>query len=282
MRRDEQGPGPVHLRAGAKWLVRKDRRGNLDTVRGSGIVIYDAGNRPALEQTPLGALGEQVFCDGRQLETLNKDDRVWAFTVSLEENDGPFNAQWWVGAPPAAAQVARRGANRPTAKRLSLPTGRVHVEGNMFGISFGPYASRDKGVEIRVPPGVYDVSLHQAPDPGRDIGRRYFFLAFTPVRDAAKPAKPSRRKGPDPRGVREDEQRQRMKQFKNGRADALAGEPRRFTDLHYRRGWSRGNQERQLRERRYNRGLADGLAGKPARYKDRYYKRGWREGNSRL
>src|SRR5262245_54225586 len=91
---------PAPLRPGAKWLAFKSRGRDLDTVRGSGILIYDAGNRPALEQTALGELGEHIIADADAMARLEEDDRVWVLTVSLHERDGPFNAQWWVGPPP--------------------------------------------------------------------------------------------------------------------------------------------------------------------------------------
>ena len=49
------------------------------------------------------------------------------------------------------------------------------------------------------------------------------------------------------------EAKEEMKRFKKGTADALAGKPRESTDLHYRRGWTFGEQERKM----YERGVAD-------------------------
>ncbi|MFO0943044.1 MAG: hypothetical protein U0930_20090 [Pirellulales bacterium] len=103
----EQKPA---LRTGAKWLICNSRKGRKDVVRGSGILIYDAANRPAIEQTVLGEFGEQIFGEAAALKELKKDDRVWVFTVSLEERDGPFNVRWWVGSPPELDEVDQQAA----------------------------------------------------------------------------------------------------------------------------------------------------------------------------
>ncbi|MFO0943046.1 MAG: hypothetical protein U0930_20100 [Pirellulales bacterium] len=66
-----------------------------------------------------------------------------------------------------------------------------------------------------------------------------------------------------------------MKLFRKGQADSFSGKSPQSTDVYYKRGWKRGEEDRKF----YDRGLADGLAGKIVRYRLSSYRRGWREGN---
>ncbi|MFO0943045.1 MAG: hypothetical protein U0930_20095 [Pirellulales bacterium] len=62
-----------------------------------------------------------------------------------------------------------------------MPSGRVHIEGNIFEFSIGPNASKAEGAVIRIPAGVYDVSLHMAPLTDKNLKQMYFLLTFTPL-----------------------------------------------------------------------------------------------------
>lgn len=200
--------------------------------------MYDEGNRDALAQSLLGDLGPEVFFDGAAYKELEKSALVWIFTVNLEERDSAFHAQWWVGPPPAASEVARKAMNKPQAKRLQLPTGQVRVEGNE-AISIGPHKPLGPGVSIQVPPGTYDLSLFQAPLADGNVSSMFFLLVFTPV--GGGDALSKRSKASEPRKGKKSAPDDSAKQYRKGLADGRAGKPAQSTSLHYKRGWRRGN-----------------------------------------
>jgi hypothetical protein len=142
------------------------------------IFLYDDGNRGALEQSPLGELGSEIFHEN-ELRSLEEAGLLRAFSFDAREREDPFEGQVYVGRPPDSDRITKQSAKRPQRGRLRLPTGRLRIEA-VTSLTIGPEEAEEQGAEVRVPAGVYEAGLYVRTDD------KVHLLVLTPMQTPAR------------------------------------------------------------------------------------------------
>ena len=126
------------------------------------IYLYDEGHRAVLSEV-VAETGEEAgaFWETESYKPLAQRGLILALFNTARSREEGFTGFVYVGKPAAPRLLPKKPLNRTQRGRLDLPTGRLRIE-TYTGLSLGPEEAEDAGINIAVPPGIYEVTLSQA------------------------------------------------------------------------------------------------------------------------
>ena len=146
------------------------------------VYVFDFKHRHAILKTPLGALGVGTFNDSP--ETLVDLEAKHELKVFVIEKGIPVRGLVVPGhVDPNQIEVGDWKTHQPA--RLSVPSGKLRVETATSSSLMGEQPDDDPGV-ISLPPGEYEISLHERLDVDDSDAPLFLVIGIVPA-DASTP-----------------------------------------------------------------------------------------------